>query len=65
MTLNTSSSKKNVFENKTVDSIKENNNNLNSNISINIYNNNLDDPFIASQQQSLELFKNILQKYDI
>ena len=65
MTLNTSSSKKNVFENKTADSIKENNNNLNSNISINIYNNNLDDPFIASQQQSLELFKNILQKYDI
>ena len=65
ITLNTSSSKKNVFENKTVDSIKENNNNLNSNISINIYNNNLDDPFIASQQQSLELFKNILQKYDV
>ena len=59
----TSSSKKNHFENKTVDSIKENNN-LNSNISINIYN-NLDDPFIVSQQQSLELFKNILQKYNI
>ena len=63
MTLNTSSSKKNHFENKTVDSIKENNN-LNSNISINMYN-NLDDPFIVSQQQSLELFKNILQKYNI
>ena len=59
----TSSSKKNHFENKTVDSIKENNN-LNSNISINMYN-NLDDPFIVSQQQSLELFKNILQKYNI
>jgi chromosome segregation ATPase len=59
----TSSSKKNHFENKTVDSIKENNN-LNSNISINMYN-NLDDPFIVSQQQSLDLFKNILQKYNI
>ena len=64
ITLNSSSSKKNFFENKTADSIKENNNNLNSNISINIYN-NLDDPFIVSQQQSLELFKNILQKYEI
>ena len=65
-TLNSSSSRKNNFEHKTVDSIKDyiSNSRINTSDNIPNYNINLDDPFISSQQKSLEIFKNILQKFD-
>ena len=68
------SNSKNTFDTKNIEFDSFNDNNLynyNKNSYIknpsnenNIYNSSLDDPFIVYQQQSLENFKNVLQKVD-